>query len=103
MIGLFGFVGAHIKNNIAPLKPDADASKKEKAIIKLIGNFDSNLRYFFLKWLNDGKLAKIQDAMNDEKKKLLLSAIGNFSKNNDNSRLRAILAKFKRNSSVTAV
>ena len=56
-----------------------------------------------MKWLNDGKLAKIQEAMNDEKKKLLLSAINNFSKNNDNSKLRALLAKFKRNSSVTAV
>jgi hypothetical protein len=41
--------------------------------------------------------------MNDEKKKLLLEAINNFSKNNDGARLRAILAKFKRNSSVTAV
>lgn len=41
--------------------------------------------------------------MTDEKKKLLLMAISNFSKNNDFSRLRAILAKFRRNSSVTAV
>ena len=41
--------------------------------------------------------------MTDEKKKLLLMAINNFSKNNDFARYRAILAKFRRNSSVTAV
>ncbi len=41
--------------------------------------------------------------MTDEKKKLLLEAINNFSKNNDFARLRAILAKFRRNSSITAV
>jgi hypothetical protein len=69
----------------------------------LIGNYDNNLRYFFLKWFNDGKLEKLQGAMNEEKKKLLLEAINNFSKNNDNSKLRAVLAKFKRNSSITAV
>lgn len=56
-----------------------------------------------MKWLNDGKLEKLQDKMTDEKKKLLLMAINNFSKNNDFARFRAILAKFRRNSSVTAV
>jgi hypothetical protein len=59
VIGLFGFIGAHIKDNIAPLKPDEDSQKKEKAIIKLIANYDNNLRYFFLKWFNDGKLEKL--------------------------------------------
>ncbi|CAD8109927.1 unnamed protein product [Paramecium primaurelia] len=103
VIGLFGFIGLHIKNNIAPLKPDEESQKKEKALLRLIGNFDSNLRYFFMKWYNDGKLLKLQGAMNEEKKKLLLEAINNFSKNNDFAKLRAILAKFKRNSSVTAV
>ncbi|CAD8210248.1 unnamed protein product [Paramecium octaurelia] len=103
VIGLFGFIGVHIKNNIAPLKPDEESQKKEKALLRLIGNFDSNLRYFFMKWYNDGKLEKLQGAMTDEKKKLLLEAINNFSKNNDFARLRAILAKFRRNSSITAV
>ena len=41
--------------------------------------------------------------MTDDKKKLLLMAINNFSKNNDFARLRGVLAKFRRNSSVTAV
>ncbi|CAD8124479.1 unnamed protein product [Paramecium sonneborni] len=103
VIGLFGFIGLHIKNNVAPLKPDEESQKKEKALLRLIGNFDSNLRYFFMKWYNDGKLEKLQGAMTDEKKKLLLEAISNFSKNNDFARLRAILAKFRRNSSITAV
>lgn len=53
---MFNFVGGHIKNNIAPLKPDEESMKKEKALIRLIGNYDSNLRYFFLKWFNDVKL-----------------------------------------------
>ncbi|CAK64956.1 unnamed protein product (macronuclear) [Paramecium tetraurelia] len=103
VISLFGLLGSHIKNNIAPLKPDEESQKKEKALLRLIGNFDSNLRYFFMKWYNDGKLEKLQGAMTDEKKKLLLEAINNFSKNNDFARLRAILAKFRRNSSITAV
>ena len=61
VFGLFSFIGQHIKNNIAPLKPDAESQKKEKALIRLIGNYDSNLRYFFMKWMNDGKLEKLQE------------------------------------------
>ncbi|CAK61238.1 unnamed protein product (macronuclear) [Paramecium tetraurelia] len=98
VINLFGFLGLHIKNNNAPLKPDEESQKKEKAQLQLIGNFDSNLRYFFMKQYNDGKLQKLQGAMNEEKKKLLLESINNFLKNNDVAKLRAILAKFKRNS-----
>jgi hypothetical protein len=44
---------------IAPLKPDENSAKKEKTLIKLIQNNSNNLRYFLMKWYNDGKLEKL--------------------------------------------
>jgi len=58
----------------------------------------NNLRHAYNLWKNHSESMAMSEALNQEKKRFVVESLANYAKSNSNQNLRAVLRKFRDNS-----
>ena len=82
---------------------DKENQLKEQALSKIMLNAHHNLKDAFNKWKNQAEILSLQDALTNEKKKLMLDTLKSFVGNSTHSKLRIVLARFHEHAKIGTI